>query len=262
MPSEPRADGNALPVLWHLKVSHYNEKARWALDYKGIPHVRRAVTPGNHAKIAQRVWGGRTLPALELDGHAIGDSTEIIRELETLGPEPALYPADPAERRRALELEDFFDEELGPHLRLLFIHHVLPEPRLLLGAFAPDLSAARRASARATYPLIRRRTVDMLGIDEPSVKQAWEKVNVGCERFAAELSPSGHLVGDDFTVADLTVAALLSPVVAPGQFPYPQPQRDHPRLAPVRAPIEDSGAGAWTREMYGRYRARSAEVVA
>jgi hypothetical protein len=24
------ADG--LPVLWHLKVSHYNEKVRWALD--------------------------------------------------------------------------------------------------------------------------------------------------------------------------------------------------------------------------------------
>ena len=23
------------PVLWHLEVSHYNEKARWALDYKG-----------------------------------------------------------------------------------------------------------------------------------------------------------------------------------------------------------------------------------
>ena len=33
------------PVLWHLEVSHYNEKARWALDYKRVRHVRRAVTP-------------------------------------------------------------------------------------------------------------------------------------------------------------------------------------------------------------------------
>jgi hypothetical protein len=23
------------PVLWHLDISHYNEKVRWALDYKG-----------------------------------------------------------------------------------------------------------------------------------------------------------------------------------------------------------------------------------
>lgn len=24
----------ATPVLYHIEVSHYNEKARWALDYK------------------------------------------------------------------------------------------------------------------------------------------------------------------------------------------------------------------------------------
>jgi len=26
------ADQEDVPVLWHLKVSNYNEKARWALD--------------------------------------------------------------------------------------------------------------------------------------------------------------------------------------------------------------------------------------
>ena len=26
------------PVLWQLEISHYNEKARWALDYKGVAH--------------------------------------------------------------------------------------------------------------------------------------------------------------------------------------------------------------------------------
>ena len=24
------------PVLWHIPFSHYSEKVRWALDYKGI----------------------------------------------------------------------------------------------------------------------------------------------------------------------------------------------------------------------------------
>ena len=38
--------------LWHLDVSHYNEKARWALDYKRVPHLRRAVPPGVHVPIA------------------------------------------------------------------------------------------------------------------------------------------------------------------------------------------------------------------
>ncbi len=31
------------PVLWHFPISHFNEKVRWALDWKGVPHVRRAL---------------------------------------------------------------------------------------------------------------------------------------------------------------------------------------------------------------------------
>ena len=69
----------ATPVLWHLKVSHYNEKARWALDYKRVPHVRRAVLPGRHAAVARRLSGGQTFPVLVLGEEAIGDSTRIRR---------------------------------------------------------------------------------------------------------------------------------------------------------------------------------------
>ena len=46
------------------------------------------------------------------------------------------------------------------------------------------------------------------------------------ECFREEIQPSGYLVGDSFTVADLTVAAIVAPAIAPEQFPYPQPQRD------------------------------------
>ena len=250
------------PVLWHLKVSHYNEKARWALDYKRIPHVRRAAIPGRHAKIARRLWTGTTFPVLELDGQVIGDSTLIIRELERCYPEPPLYPDDPVDRRRALEIEDFFDEELGPHLRLLALEHMLPDPSLLLGAFTPDLSTPRRLTARVMYPLIRRGIARDFSIDRANLDRAWEKCRAACERFAAELQPSGYLVGDRFSVADLTVAALFSPVVAPVQFPYPQPQRDHPRLAELRRMIDDRGALEWVRSIYTRHRPRSMEVAA
>src|SRR5204863_3749459 len=132
-------DGGDPPVLWHLKVSHYNEKARWALDHKRVPHVRRAAVPGLHRDTARGLSGGSTFPVLVLDGEAIGDSTRIIEALEERFPEPALYPADPAERQRALELEDFFDEELGAYTRLLCLHHTLPDGKLMLGVFVPDL---------------------------------------------------------------------------------------------------------------------------
>jgi glutathione S-transferase len=259
--SDDGASADSTPLLWHLKVSHYNEKARWALDYKRVPHRRRAVDPGRHRAIARKLTGRTTFPVLVLDGEAIGDSTRIIEALEGRHPDPPLYPADPEARRRVLELEDFFDEEFGPYTRMLGLHHVLGDPKLMLGMFAPDLTRGRRFVTRTTFPLLRRRIVAAFGIDDRSVAEAYGKVRAAGERFRAELQPSGYLSGDGFTVADLTVAALVSPVVAPEQFPYPQPQRGHPRLAALRLALAESGMLDWSLEMYARHRGESVEVA-
>jgi glutathione S-transferase len=249
-----------LPVLWHLKASHYNEKARWALDYKQLPHIRRAAVPGRHRLIAQKLAGGRTFPVLIMDGEAIGDSTAIIEALERRYPEPPLYPSDPLDRDRALELEELFDEEVGPHSRLLFLHHALPDARLMLGAFVPDLAGLSSAVARATFPLLRRRAARDFGIDAHSVRQAYEKLAAAGARFRAELQPSGYLVGEGFTVADLTLASLVAPIVCPPQFPYPQPQRRHRALAPLREVLAQEGLLYWATDIYARHRGTSAEV--
>ena len=256
-PEAEATDG--LPVLWHLKVSPYNEKARWALDYKGVPHVRRAITPPAHRKIARRLCGTETFPVLEFDGSAIGDSTDILWELERRVPKPPLFPGDTYECERALEIEDYFDE-FAPHLRVLCLNHALPDPDLFADTFVPDIDPVRRAAARAAYPLMKRRIRRMFGIDEARIELAWQKLHKALERFAFELQPNGHLVGEGFTVADLAVAAIFSPAVAPAEFPYPQPQRDHELFAPLRAAFEDTGAGEWTREIYARHRGRSSEV--
>jgi glutathione S-transferase len=107
---------------------------------------------------------------------------------------------------------------------------------------------------------VRRRMAATVGVDEGSVGRAFEKVRAAGERFRAELQPSGYLVGDEFTVADLTLASLLAPAVAPEQFPYPQPQREHPLLAPLRDVLAEPGLLDWTREMYARYRGPSAAL--
>jgi glutathione S-transferase len=262
LPGEGDGANVDIPVLWHLKVSNYNEKARWALDYKGVPHLRRAVEAGRHRAVARTLTGGSTLPVLVLDGHAIGDSTQIIQALEERHPEPPLYPADPQVRQRALELEDFFDEELGPYARMLVIHHVLADGKLMLGMFVPDLPAARHVVARATFPWLRRRLRAAFGIDDRSIEHAYGKIRAAGERFQAELQPSGYLCDDRFSVADLTLAALVAPLVAPEQFPYPQPQRGHPLLAPLRAALAEAGILEWTLRMYARHRGVSAEIGA
>jgi glutathione S-transferase len=250
------------PVLHHLKVSHYNEKVRWALDYKGIPHLRRAAIPGRHRDLARELTGGATstLPVLVENGYAIGDSSRIIAHLEDRYPSPPLYPQDLDERRRALDLEDFFDEELGPYTRLLLIHHELPDAGLFLRTFVPGARGPRLALARAQFPLMRPRIRQAFSIDDGAVSHALAKVHAAGERFRAELQPNGYLVGGDFSVADLTVASLVAPIVAPRDFPYPQPQGDHPRVEPLRDVLDEYGLLAWTRDMYTRKRRRSAAI--
>src|SRR5262245_2293519 len=80
-----------IPVLWHIPLSHYSEKVRWALDYKGIAH-RRRVLGANYLIRVWRATGQGKLPVLWLGGRAIADSTRIISVLEEHRPEPPLYP--------------------------------------------------------------------------------------------------------------------------------------------------------------------------
>ena len=45
---EADAMSDSLPTLWQIEISHFSEKARWALAYKGVEHRRRAPLPGAH----------------------------------------------------------------------------------------------------------------------------------------------------------------------------------------------------------------------
>ena len=252
----------APPVLWQFRFSHFNEKARWALDWKRIPHVRRSLLPGFHVPRVLWMTGQKSVPVLVLDGETIHDSTRIIERLERLRPEPALYPADEADRHRALALEDFFDEELGPHVRRALFHELLPETEFAAAAFTMGCGPGTRRLYRALFPALRVVMKADMKIDAAGATRSREKVLAALDRIEAELQPSGYLVGERFSVADLAAAALLAPVAFPPEFPYPPPG---PLPAPVARWCEDFAgrrAFRWAAEMYRRHRGTSAEIAA
>jgi glutathione S-transferase len=251
------------PVLWQFRHSHYNEKARWALDWKGIRHVRRSLLPGLHIPRALWMTGQKSVPVLLLDGRAIADSTRIIAALETLRPEPPLYPADPAELQRALALEEFFDEELGPYIRRSFFHDLLPHTDYAAALTATDFPPLVRRAYRAIFPALRVVFRLDMRIDDTGAALGRAKVVAALDRIEAELQPSGFLVGDHFSVADLTAAALLSPLVGPPEYPYAWPPGSLPEpAASFRASLAERRAFAWASDIYRRYRGHSAEIAA
>ena len=259
---------SARATLWHIPVSHYSEKARWALDWKGIEYRRRAPTPGPHMAVALTLTRGahKTFPILQIDGRTIGDSSAIIAALEEIRPEPRLMPADAAGRRRALELEEFFDEELGPHVRLLAFHEFRKDPDALR-SFTANVLPARLAGSDAvlaggakfarSFAQARFRVAS--GDDAETARR---QIVAAFDRLESELEASGgdHLVGDDFTVADLTVAALFMPLVQPALGPnhieLPEP------LERFRDTLRTRPGYEWVERTYDSYRKPSRRAAA
>lgn len=104
------------PLLWHIPLSHFNEKVSWALDYKGIGNRRKVLGP-DYLVLAWRATGRATLPILFLDGRALGDSTHIITALEDRLPRFRCILVTPPPGSALSALEDYFDEQLAPALR-------------------------------------------------------------------------------------------------------------------------------------------------
>jgi glutathione S-transferase len=249
-----------LPVLWQYSFSNYNEKARWALDFKGIGHRRHSLMPG----WPRSLWmsrGDRTLPVLDLDSRRIMDSTRIIEALEERNPEPALYPADLEERRHALDLEEFFDEHAGHDMRRVGFWELRENLGYGLDFMTTDqprvAAAVARAGLRASFPFVWRYMSERYDFTEESVKRSRDTLAAALDRIEAEREGRDYLVGETFTVADLTAAALLYPMVWPPGFPYELPD---PPDWEFLEPLRDHPALGWISETWRRHRGTSAAV--
>ena len=243
-------------VLWHIPISHYSEKARWALAYKGVEHERRAPQPPLHIPVALALTRGqhKTFPVLELDGQRVGDSTAVIAALEERYPQPPLYPADPAQRERALALEDYFDD-VGHHVRLVGWHELTRDDEALEAFAAQDArgpEALRRLAPKGVRGFVNLR---YRVADPTAAETSRRRVLEGLDRLEAELDQGGgdYLVGDSFSVADLTAAALFYPLVLPPEAPTPFPRLPE-AFERFRQPLLERRGFEWVREMFRRHR--------
>lgn len=247
------------PVLWQIDISHYAEKARWALDHKEVDHVRRSPLPGTHIPIALFLTRGAqpTIPVLQMDGRAIGDSTAIIAALDAKYLDRPLYPSKPDERERALDLEDWFDENLGPHTRLLPFYELIQEPDL----FAEVAAASVPGPLGKVKPVVgaygRVYTSLRWGANKgEDAERAREAIVAAFDELEAELAKGGgeFLVGDRLSVADVTAASLFYPIVIPPEGPL-SPDLPRPAgLESFRQSLSGRPGWRWVEETFRRHR--------
>ena len=106
-------------VLYEFAFSHYSEKVRWALDWKGLQATRSTLLPGLHERTTRRLTPGHTtMPVLCHDAAAVGDSGAFLEFLETHAPIPGLFPDAARPAAEVREWVEWLDREVGPAVRL------------------------------------------------------------------------------------------------------------------------------------------------
>lgn len=108
---ENRVDGRARIVGSYL--SPYVRKVLVVLDLKGIAYEIDPIIPFMGDDRFSQISPVRRVPVLMDDRVTLADSSVICEYLEDRYPNPALYPADIAERARARWLEEYADTRMG-----------------------------------------------------------------------------------------------------------------------------------------------------
>ena len=180
--------------LLTIPISHYCEKARWALDRARISYREEQHIQVLHWLATRRESGTRTVPVLTHPGGTLTESTDIVRWAC-----PELFA--PPEATSEVDRLDAW----GVHTRAWVYHRVLPHEDLIRRFNAPRVPLWQKATAPAFYKALRPFMKRHLKIDEAQISQALGEI----ERVMDDVEERRRdgrrfLLGDTFTAADLT----------------------------------------------------------
>jgi len=240
--------------LYDFKYSHFSEKARWALDFKGIPFASRHLLPGFHLRTTRRLAPRSFVPILQTDAAVIQGSNEIINFLDQTFPVPTLTPADPRDAVAALDWEKYLDEEIGVTLRLWFYYYALPDRGRALRFLCGDAPWLQRSLFAFSFAAIRRAMTERMNISSANARGAELRFKLAFDRLDDALERARFLVGNGFSRADLTACALLWPLCRPGESEAEVEAVLPPTVCALRKQLQQRRFYKWVLERYRQHR--------
>ncbi|HWO14538.1 MAG TPA: glutathione S-transferase family protein [Polyangiaceae bacterium] len=242
--------------LYVFKVSHFCEKAAWACDHKRLAYEEVVLVPGPHRLTVRRLAPRSHVPVLVHEGRAIQNSSAIIDHLDAVLPDAPLTPRAADERERALAWERELDRELGEAARRVFYWYVLEQPRFLEAEYSRGAPFWAPWFFALALPGVMRALRRMYDVTLAEVERDRARLAALFARLDRELGARRYLVGDAFSRADLTLAALAAPLLRPAGHPvqwadegaYP------PGWIEATRPFAESVTAARVRELYRLHR--------
>ena len=212
------------PVLVTIPVSHYCEKARWALSWANIDFEERPNAPVFHLLANRKIGAGRTVPALATKDGALADSTDILQWIDARMPDDTRVFGDDPTGREAARLEDMFDEKLGKMVRRAAYGMLLPYPHLIRSLLTSGISNFQARAMGILFPVLLKQMVRSFKLTPAGIAEAEERIQVQFDEVASLLADGRpFLAGDRFTAADIAFCALGAPMVMPEGYGGPLP---------------------------------------
>jgi glutathione S-transferase len=244
--------------LLQFRHSPFNEKVRWALDLKRVPHTRRSLLPGPHVATLRRLTGRTTTPVLVADGQALDGSARILEWLEQRWPWPPLLPDDAASRAEAQRIQQWFDDDLTPRIRRAVLDALLRQPKAFAAVFGDGRSPRQRLAYALALPLAAPLVRKGNGITGPaSVTDGLRAANEALDFVAQRAGAEGFLVGNRFGLADLVAASTLAVLAQPPDSPMAGPRPCGAAFAALLQRFDAHPGIAWTRQLYAQHRGAS-----
>lgn len=209
-------------------LSHFSEKARWALDFNQLRYTERALLPGAHLWTMRHLQAQSSVPLLEHDGDVVQGSGAILDYLEQrLGARRLCVPASQA--ARCAELEAQADRAFGLGIQRIFYGPLLQHRRTVTGLWKQGGPWWSGAFYGLTFPLLAKGVTRLYNLRPDKVAEAKDLFRRTMDSLDLILRDNAYLLGDHITRADITVAALLAPLCQP---------REHVTRWPAALPAE------------------------
>jgi glutathione S-transferase len=241
-----------------IPISHYCEKARWALDFAGLSFVEEAHVQVVHWLAVRRAGGKRTAPVLVCEEGVFPESGAIVGYAARHAPaECPLEPADPVLRAEAMRLERWFDLDLGPHARRLTYFHLQGEREIARAYNLTGVPAFERAAFPVAFAPLLGVVTRVLDVRPQTAAESRVRDRAVFDAVGERLADGRRfLVGDRFSRADLAFAALAAPMLLPERYGVPLPGLDElpAAMAEDTRGFRELPAGAFALRMYERFR--------
>ena len=245
------------PVLYVFAISHYCEKARWALDYLGINYVLQYVAPGEHGQIARELGAPQTsVPYLNLHGQVIQGSANIIDWADSATSIDGKRLTPESDRAVCDQIEKRIDDIAGVHVRRYYYSEALVEyPKTVRPMFTRDLPLRKKLLISMAWGKIRGLMIARMNLGRKQGQESRDITEGELDWIDGLLSDGRkYLVGDEFSRADMAVASLLAPLALPPQHPTYGKIKHPPRMAKDVSEWQQRPSIKWVRDIYAEYR--------